>query len=162
MWVLHPIRVGAAISALVLFSRRFPYSVAALCSLHFMFIHFGTSLPGHALVNCLLLQSLFHSSKRRSFEDRSKVPGDPCRFRALCCCPFFESSGTNIGRRNMELRLKFDCAFVWTTEQPDDGSVRVCDVISYRLYSRGCARAYAFLMVIDWTSCRMDLWERYF
>src|SRR5437660_11965741 len=71
MWALHPIRGGAAISAPALFSQRFPCSVAALCSLHFMFTPFDTALPGRALVRCLLLQSPFHSSKRRSFAESS-------------------------------------------------------------------------------------------
>src|SRR6266487_5615708 len=69
IWALHPIRDGAAISALALFSRRFPSSAAALCSLGFTCTHFGTSLHGPALARCSLRQSRFHSSKRHSFAE---------------------------------------------------------------------------------------------
>src|SRR5260370_13844354 len=71
IWVLCPIRGGAAISALELFSPQFPCSVAVLYLLHFMFTPFGTSLPGRALVSCFLLQSLFRLSKIGSFEGSS-------------------------------------------------------------------------------------------
>src|SRR5207244_5597228 len=95
-------------------------------------------------------------------QDRSKVRGHPCRFRGLRSSPFFQGTGTDIRDRNVDLELEFDCLFVWTSWGPDDAGVRLCDVISFRLHSRGGACAYPFVMAADWLARRIDFRERRF
>src|SRR5207244_5292175 len=56
----------------------------------------------------------------------------------------------------------FDCPFVWTSRGSHDARVRFCDVISFRLHSRGGAYAYPFVMAADWLARRIDFRERRF
>lgn len=62
----------------------------------------------------------------------------------------------------MDFRLQFDRPFICQRLGPNDAGVRVCDVVSDWLYSRGRARAHTLVMALDWTACWMDFWERHF
>lgn len=62
----------------------------------------------------------------------------------------------------MDLGLEFDRPFLWRSWEPDDAGVRLCDIISFRLYSRGGACAYAFVMAADRLACWIDFRERHF
>src|SRR5437867_3443930 len=86
----------------------------------------------------------------------------PRRLRSLRSSSFFQGTGTDIRDRNVDLELEFDCPFVWTSRGSDDAGVRLCDVISFRLHSRGGACAYPFVMAADWLACRIDFRERRF
>ena len=62
----------------------------------------------------------------------------------------------------MDLGVEFDRPFVWTSWRPDDAGVRFCDIISFRLHTRGGACAYPFVMAADRLACRIDFRERHF
>ena len=62
----------------------------------------------------------------------------------------------------MDVRLQFDRPFICQRLGPHDAGVRVCDVVSDWLCSRGRAHAHALVMAVDWPARWMDFWERQF